>query len=156
MLNGKEGLVTAAEVAVLNANYMAQKLRKIRGFSLPYAEGFPRKHEFVLSASTLAKETGITALQVSKRLLDFGIHSPTIYFPLIVEEAMMTEPTETVSKQELDSMINGFAKVSEEAYAQSDQPRTSPHATSVSRIDEAKANRPRTLQLTWLTKQATD
>jgi glycine dehydrogenase subunit 2 len=155
LLNGMEGLETMAEVAVLNANYMAQKLRKIRGFSLPFAEGVARKHEFVISASTLAKETGVTALHVGKRLLDFGIHSPTVYFPLIVEEAMMVEPTETVSKQELDAMISGFAKISEEAYAQSDLPRTSPHGTSVSRIDEAKANRPRTMQLTWRNRQAT-
>jgi glycine dehydrogenase subunit 2 len=153
-LNGKQGLERAAEVAVLNANYMARKLRKIRGFSLPFAEEVPRKHEFVLSASTLTKETGITALQVAKRLLDFGIHPPTVYFPMIVEEAMMTEPTETVSKQELDAMISGFARISKEAYAQADELRSSPHATSVSRIDEAKANRAKTMQLSWLSKQA--
>jgi glycine dehydrogenase subunit 2 len=152
LLNGKEGLESIAQIAVLNANYMAQKLRTIKGFSLPFAESVPRKHEFVLSASTLAKETGVTALQVGKRLLDFGIHSPTVYFPMIVEEALMTEPTETVSKIELDSMINGFAKISEEAYSGSDQPRTSPHSTSVSRIDEAKANRPKTINLTWRTE----
>jgi glycine dehydrogenase subunit 2 len=156
LLNGKEGLSTAAEVAVLNANYLAQKLRKIKGFSLPLSEKVPRKHEFVLSASTLAKETGITALQVGKRLLDFGLHAPTVYFPLIIEEAMMTEPTETVSKEELDAMISGFTKISQEAYAHSEELRTSPHATSVSRIDEAKANRPKTMQLTWRDKQATN
>jgi glycine dehydrogenase subunit 2 len=149
LLHGKEGLKTASEVSVLNANYMAQKLRKIKGFSLPLGEGVPRKHEFVLSAATLAKETGITALQVGKRLLDFGVHPPTVYFPLIIEEALMTEPTETVSKQELDSMIDAFEKISQEAYAGSDLPRTSPHSTSVTRIDEAKANRPKTMQLTW-------
>ena len=149
LLHGKEGLKTASEVAVLNANYMAQKLCKIKGFSLPFGEGVPRKHEFVLSAATLTKETGVTALQVGKRLLDFGVHPPTVYFPLIVEEAMMTEPTETVSKQELDSMINAFEKISQEAYAGSDLPKTSPHSTSVTRIDEAKANRPKTMQLTW-------
>lgn len=156
LLNGKEGLETAAEVAVLNANYMARKIRNIKGFSLPYAEDVPRKHEFVLSASTLMKETGVTALEVSKRLLDFGTHSPTVYFPLTVQEALMAEPTETVSKQELDAMINGFARISEEAYTGSDQPRSSPHATSVSRIDEAKANRSRTKQLTWRTKQTSN
>lgn len=149
LLHGKEGLETASEVAVINANYMANKLRKIRGFSLPFGEGVPRKHEFVLSASELAKETGVTALQVGKRLLDFGVHPPTVYFPQIVDEAMMMEPTETVSKEELDSMINGFAKISEEAYAKSNEPSTSPHATSVTRIDEAKANRPKTMQITW-------
>jgi glycine dehydrogenase subunit 2 len=149
LVHGKEGLETASEVAVLNSNYMAQKLKKIRGFSLPYAEGVPRKHEFVLSASTLAKETGVTALQVSKRLLDFGVHPPTIYFPLIVEEAMMTEPTETVGKQELDRMIQAFEKISQEAYQKSNEPATSPHSTSVTRIDEARANRPKTMQLNW-------
>jgi len=149
LLHGKEGLVMASEVAVLNANYMAQKLRKVKGFSLPYGEGVPRKHEFVLSASRLAKETGITALQVGKRLLDFGVHPPTVYFPLIVEEAMMAEPTETVSKLELDVMITAFEKISNEAYSNSDQPKTSPHATSVTRIDEARANRPKTMELTW-------
>ena len=149
LLHGKEGLVTASEAAVLNANYLAQKLRKVKGFSLPYAEGVPRKHEFVLSASRLAKETGVTALQVGKRLLDFGIHPPTVYFPLIVEEAMMAEPTETVSRLELDAMVTAFEKISNEAYSNSDQPKTSPHAASVTRIDEAKANRPKTMELTW-------
>lgn len=149
LLHGREGLVTASEAAVLNANYLSQKLRKVKGFSLPYAEGVPRKHEFVLSASTLAKETGVTALQVGKRLLDFGIHPPTVYFPLIVEEAMMAEPTETVSRLELDAMVTAFEKISNEAYSNSDQPKTSPHAASVTRIDEAKANRPKTMELTW-------
>jgi glycine dehydrogenase subunit 2 len=149
LLHGREGLEMASEVAVLNANYMAQKLRKVKGFSLPYAESVPRKHEFVLSASRLAKETGVTALHVGKRLLDFGVHPPTVYFPLIVEEAMMIEPTETVSKLELDAMVTQFEKISNEAYSNSDQPKTSPHATSVTRIDEAKANRPKTLELTW-------
>jgi len=149
LLHGKEGLATASEVAVLNANYLAQKLRRIKGFSLPFGAGVPRKHEFVLSASGLAKETGVTALHVGKRLLDFGIHPPTIYFPMIVEEAMMTEPTETVGKLELDAMVSAFHMISDEAYSNPDQLRSSPHATSVTRIDEAKANRPKTMQLTW-------
>jgi glycine dehydrogenase subunit 2 len=149
LLHGKEGLKTASEVAVMNANYMANKLRKIRGYSLPFADRVPRKHEFVLSASLLAKETGVSALQVGKRLLDFGVHPPTVYFPLIVEEAMMVEPTETVSKLELDTMIEAFERISQEAYAKSDQPATSPHATTVTRIDEARANRPKTKQLAW-------
>jgi glycine dehydrogenase subunit 2 len=154
LLHGAEGLEAASEVAVLNANYLAQKLRRIRGFSLPLGEGAPRKHEFVLSASQLLKETGVSALQVAKRLLDFGIHPPTVYFPLIVEEAMMVEPTETASKQELDAFINAFQKISDEAYAASDILRTAPHATSVTRIDEAKANRPKTMKLTWRTQSS--
>jgi glycine dehydrogenase subunit 2 len=149
LLNGAEGLEAASDVAVLNANYLAQKLRSVKGFSLPFADRVPRKHEFVLSASQLLKETGVSALQVTKRLLDFGLHPPTVYFPLTVEEAMMIEPTETVSKQELDAMIYAFQEISNEAYAGSDMLKTAPHATSVTRIDEAKANRPKTMKLTW-------
>jgi glycine dehydrogenase subunit 2 len=152
LLHGAEGLEAASEVAVLNANYLAQKLRKVKGFSLPFDDGtVPRKHEFVLSASQLLKETGVSAQQVAKRLLDFGVHPPTVNFPLIVEEAMMIEPTETVSKQELDTMTKAFLQISDEAYSRSDLLKTAPHATSVTRIDEAKANRPKTMKLTWRT-----
>jgi glycine dehydrogenase subunit 2 len=154
LLHGAEGLEAASEVAVLNANYLAQKLRRIRGFSLPLGEGVPRKHEFVLSAAQLLKETGVSALQVAKRLLDFGVHPPTVYFPLIVEEAMMIEPTETVSKLELDNMIRVFQQISDEAYSRSDMLKTFPHATTVTRIDEAKANRPGTMKLTWRKRTA--
>ena len=154
LLHGAKGLEAASEVAVMNSNYLAQKLRTVKGFSLPFAQSAPRKHEFVLSASQLLKETGVSALQVAKRLLDFGVHPPTVYFPLIVQEAMMIEPTETVSKQELDAMIRAFQEISKEAYAGSEQLKTAPHATSVTRIDEAKANRPKTLRLTWRTPAA--
>jgi glycine dehydrogenase subunit 2 len=154
LLHGAEGLEAASEVAVLNANYLAQKLRRIKGFSLPLGEGVPRKHEFVLSAAQLLKETGVSALQVAKRLLDFGIHPPTVYFPLTLEEAMMIEPTETVSKLELEKMIRAFQQISDEAYSNSDILKTAPHATSVARIDEAGANRPKTMKLTWRTRTA--
>jgi glycine dehydrogenase subunit 2 len=149
LLHGAEGLETASDVAVLNANYLARKLRSIRGFSLPLATDVPRKHEFVLSASQLLKETGVSAMQVAKRLLDFGVHPPTVYFPLIVDEAMMVEPTETVSKMELDKIVRAFQQISEEAYSNSEMLKNAPHATSVTRIDEAKANRPKTMRLTW-------
>jgi glycine dehydrogenase subunit 2 len=149
LLHGRDGLETVSEIAVLNSNYLASKLRKIRGFELPYADKLPRKHEFVISASKLLKETGISALLVGKRLLDFGVHPPTIYFPVIVEEAMLIEPTETVSKRELDSVVLAFQKISDECYAKSETLVTSPHSTSVTRIDEARASRPKTMQLTW-------
>ena len=149
LLHGAEGLEAASEVAVLNANYLAQKLRRIRGFSLPFGDGVPRKHEFVLSASQLLKETGVSALQVAKRLLDFGVHPPTVYFPLTVKEAMMIEPTETVSKLELDNLIRVFQQISDEAYSRCSTLETFPRATTVTRIDEAKANRPKTMKLTW-------
>jgi glycine dehydrogenase subunit 2 len=149
LLHGRDGLETASEVAVLNSNYLAKKINSIRGFNMPFGEGVPRKHEFIVSASQLARETGVNALQVGKRLLDYGIHPPTVYFPMIVEEAMMTEPTETVSKRELDFVANTFQEISDESYSKSTHPATSPHSTSVTRIDEARANRPKTMQLTW-------
>ena len=149
LLHGKEGLETLSEIAVLNSNYLARKLTGIRGFTLPFANHVPRKHEFVISASELVKDTGITALQVGKRLMDFGIHPPTVYFPMIVEEAMMTEPTETVSKEELDNMARAVQQISDECYANSSDLKTSPHSTTATRIDEARANRPKTMQLTW-------
>jgi glycine dehydrogenase subunit 2 len=151
LLHGSEGLETVSDIAVLNSNYLAQKLGRLKGFTLPYADKAPRKHEFVISASRLAKDTGITALQVSKRLLDFGIHPPTIYFPMIVDEAMMIEPTESVSKQELDNIVHVFNEISNECYSRSREPATSPHSTTVTRIDEARASHPKTMQLTWKT-----
>jgi len=152
LLHGKDGLQTISEIAVLNSNYLAVKLSRIRGFELPYGNRILGKHEFVLSASKLLKETGVSALQVGKRLLDMGIHPPTIYFPTIVDEAMLIEPTETVSKRELDAVVSAFQKISDECYAKSEAIATSPHSTTVTRIDEAKASRPKTMQLTWRTK----
>jgi glycine dehydrogenase subunit 2 len=149
LLHGKEGLEAVSEVAVLNSNYLASKISNIRGFTLPYAKGIPRKHEFVISASQLAKETGVTALHVAKRLLDYGIHPPTVYFPMIVEEALMMEPTETVSKYEMDNVVNALQEISRQSYSETTRPITSPNSTSVTRIDEARANRPKTMQLTW-------
>jgi glycine dehydrogenase subunit 2 len=149
LLHGSDGLQTVSEIAVLNSNYLAAKLSKIRGFELPYGNRIPRKHEFVISASKLFKETGVSAMHVAKRLLDLGIHPPTIYFPTIVEEAMLIEPTETVSKRDLDSIVSAFQKISDECYANSETLVTSPHSTTVTRIDEAKASRPKTMRLTW-------
>jgi glycine dehydrogenase subunit 2 len=149
LLHGRDGLETVAEIAVLNSNYLAAKLSKIRGFDLPYGNRIPRKHEFVISASKLFKETGVSAMQVAKRFLDLGIHPPTIYFPTIVEEAMLIEPTETLSKRELDAIVSAFQKISDECYANSGTIVTSPQSTTVTRIDEAKASRRKTMQLTW-------
>lgn len=148
LMMGREGLEEISDVSVLNANYLAKKLSQIRGLELPFPERL-RKHEFVLSASKMARETGVTAAHLSKRLLDFGIHAPTVYFPLIVDEAMMIEPTETVSKQELDKTVMAFSKASAEAYANPDVVRDAPKNTAVTRIDEARASHPKTMQLTW-------
>src|SRR3990170_3335679 len=117
---GAEGLEEAAEISVLNANYLVKRLREIRGFELPYAEGRPRKHECVFSAKPMFKETGVRAMDVAKRILDFGMHSPTTYFPLIVDEALMIEPTESVEKEELDRFVDVLKKISTEAYSNPD------------------------------------
>jgi len=151
LMMGRDGLEEVAEVSVLNANYLARKLGQVRGLELPFSHRV-RKHEFVLSAARMANETGVTAAHLSKRLLDFGIHAPTVYFPLIVDEAMMIEPTETVSKQELDELIAAFSKASAEAYTNPDLVRESPKGTAVTRIDEARASHPKTMQLTWKQK----
>jgi glycine dehydrogenase subunit 2 len=146
---GREGLEEAAEVSVLNANYLVKKLKEIKGLTIPYNGDKPRKHECVFSAKLLKNETGVSALNVAKRLLDYGIHAPTIYFPQIVEEALMIEPTETVEKEELDRFVEAMRKISEEAYANANVVLTAPHNTAVSRLDEVKASHPRTMALSW-------
>ena len=148
LMMGRDGLEEVAELSVLNANYLAKKLGQVRGLELPFPHKV-RKHEFVLSAARMAAETGVTAAHLSKRLLDFGIHAPTIYFPLIIEEALMIEPTETVSKQELDEFTLAFSKAGAEAYTNPGVVRDSPRSTAVTRIDEARASHPKTMQLTW-------
>jgi glycine dehydrogenase subunit 2 len=148
LLMGRDGLEEVADICVLNANYLAKKLSQIRGLELPFPHKV-RKHEFVLSAAKMARETGVTAAHLSKRLLDFGIHAPTVYFPLIVDEAMMIEPTETVSKKQLDEAVTAFSKASAEAYSNPDTVRNAPSNTAVTRIDEARASHPKTMRLTW-------
>ncbi len=149
LIMGAEGLEKASEISVLNANFLARKLSEIRGFSLPYGKDKPRKHEFVLSCSDLKHETGVTARNVSKRLLDYGIHAPTIYFPLIVKEALMIEPTESESIESLKEFVNVFAEISNEAYMKPELVLDAPHNTSVSLVDEAAASHPKTMCLSW-------
>jgi glycine dehydrogenase subunit 2 len=146
---GGEGLEEAAEVSVLNANYLIRKLSEIRGFELPYAKGRPRKHECVFSARLLYKETGVRASDIAKRLLDYGLHSPTMYFPLIVDEALMIEPTESMEKEELDRFVEALRKISEEAYSNPDLVKNAPYNAAVTRLDEVKASHPKTMTLSW-------
>jgi len=108
---GIEGLKRVSEIAVLNANYLAKKIDGIKGFDLPYREKKFRKHECVISCLQLKVDTGVGAREVAKRMMDFGIHPPTIYFPLIVEEALMIEPTETETLEELDMIIDVLIKI---------------------------------------------
>ncbi len=146
---GGRGLKRASEIAVLNANYVAQNVCKIRGFTLPYSKNAPRMHECVISAKELEKETGVSAMNVAKRLLDFGIHAPTIYFPLIVDEALMIEPTESETKEDLDHFINALQKISKEAYSNPEIVKNAPHSAAIRLLDEYRAAHPKTLTLTW-------
>ena len=134
---GRDGLREASEIAVLNANYLAQRLKGTRGYELPHKE--LRKHEVVFSAEPMKKETGVKALDVAKRLLDFGMHAPTIYFPLIVHEALMIEPTETVSREELDAYVEALKRISEEAYSNPEVVKGAPHNATIKRVDDVLA-----------------
>ncbi len=134
---GAEGLRQVAETAVLNANYLLARLRE--HFDVPY----PRlcKHEFVLSGARQRKLYGVTTRDMAKRILDYGFHAPTVYFPLIVDEAIMIEPTETESKRTLDEFTDALAAVAREARDAPDVVRTAPHTTPVRRLDEVRAAR---------------
>ncbi|WP_374019291.1 aminomethyl-transferring glycine dehydrogenase subunit GcvPB [Paenibacillus thiaminolyticus] len=133
---GPDGLRRVSECAVLNANYMMHRLAPY--FEVPYP-GIC-KHEFVISGSGL-KQYGVRTLDVAKRLLDFGFHPPTIYFPLNVEECMMIEPTETESKETLDTFIDTMIQIAKEAEEQPDLLLNAPHQTDVRRLDETLAAR---------------
>ena len=133
---GPDGLKAATEYAVLNANYMMRKLAPF--FDLPFDRHC--KHEFVLSGKR-QKKMGVRTLDMAKRLLDFGYHPPTIYFPLNVEECMMFEPTETESKETLDSFIETMIVIAKEAEENPEVVQEAPHTTIVKRLDETKAAR---------------
>ncbi len=144
---GPDGLKAVAETAVLNTNYVLSKVLARSKFELPFSR--KRKHEFVLSAKRINEQTGVRALDIGKRMLDFGLHSPTVYFPQIVDEAMMVEAPETESLRDLDELVEAFLEAAKEAETDPDRLRSSPHNTSVGRIDEVKASHPKTLTLKW-------
>ncbi|MGD2142531.1 MAG: aminomethyl-transferring glycine dehydrogenase subunit GcvPB [Candidatus Bathyarchaeota archaeon] len=146
---GGEGLKEASEISVLNSNYIAAKLKEVKGYSLPFAEGKPRMHELVLSAQQMDEETGVRALNVSKKLLDYGLHAPTTYFPLIVPEALMIEPTENEPLETLDEFIEAMKEISDLAYTNPEEVLKAPSNTAVGRLDEARAAHPRTICLSW-------
>ena len=133
---GKPGLSAVSENAILNANYLKARLKKM--FDVPH-EGFCM-HEFVMSARR-QKKKGVKALDIAKRLLDFGVYAPTIYFPLIVEEAMMIEPTETESKETLDAFVKILEDIEKEIEENPQKVLDAPHTTPVFRIDEVQAAR---------------
>lgn len=138
---GAKGLKQVAENAVLNANYMKEKLKQY--YKLPYDSTC--KHEFVLSDEEMPNE--VTTNDIAKRLLDYGFHPPTVYFPLIVHGAIMIEPNETEGKEMLDNFIDIMIKIKDEAYSDPEIVKTAPHTTAVKRVDVVKAARE--LNLRW-------
>jgi glycine dehydrogenase subunit 2 len=135
-VHGPDGLRAISENAVLNANYLMHKLKDV--YDLPFDRIC--MHEFVLSGKR-QKTKGVKTLDIAKRLLDYGYHSPTIYFPLIVEEAIMIEPTETESKTTLDEFVQTMHKIAQEAEQEPELVKNAPYNTPVVRLDETTAAR---------------
>ncbi|NTU68436.1 MAG: aminomethyl-transferring glycine dehydrogenase subunit GcvPB [Chlorobiaceae bacterium] len=134
---GAEGLKRVSENAIINANYLLGRL--LDHYSLPYPK--PVMHEFCLSGDRQKKEHHVRTLDIAKRLLDYGYHAPTIYFPLIVSEALMIEPTETETKETLDAFADALIAIAEEAASNPEKVLSAPVTTPVKRLDEAQASR---------------
>ncbi|MEO8627794.1 MAG: aminomethyl-transferring glycine dehydrogenase subunit GcvPB [Betaproteobacteria bacterium] len=144
-LLGREGMPRVADYAALNANYLLHELRRA-GFEV----AFPKRrasHEFVITLSALKAQTGVTAMDFAKRLLDKGFHAPTTYFPLLVPECLLIEPTETESKLTLDAFVIAMKEILGEAKTSPELVKTAPHTTPVRRLDDVLAAR--TLDLRW-------
>jgi glycine dehydrogenase subunit 2 len=135
--HGGSGLRQVSDDAVLAANYLKHLVAA--AYEIPYDR--PCKHEFVASAAALRKRTGVRTLDIAKRLIDYGFHPPTIYFPLIVDEAMLIEPTETESVETLDAFAAALVAIAAEAESNPDLVRGAPHSAPVRRLDEATAAR---------------
>jgi len=136
LANGPEGLKQTTEVAVLNANYIRAKLQDV--YALPYKS--PSLHEVVFSDGKQAKH-GVGAWDIAKRLIDYGFHPPTVYFPLIVSGALMIEPTETEGREELDAFVEAMLAIAREAETNPELVKSAPHTTRIGRVDEASAAR---------------
>jgi len=142
---GAEGMHRVADFATLNANYLMAELQKVG-----YVIAFPQRrasHEFIVSAKELKEATGVSAMDIAKRLLDKGFHSPTTYFPMLVAECLLIEPTETESKEVLDSFVAAMKEIREEAHADAAMVKGAPYTQPVRRLDDVKAARE--LDLTW-------
>jgi glycine dehydrogenase subunit 2 len=144
---GPDGLLHVSQSAILNANYLKHEL------SSDYEIAYPQtcQHEFIATAEKQKEESGVTATDIAKRLLDFGMYAPTIYFPLIVHEAMMIEPTETETRETLDYFVSTMRHIAEEARTDPDVVKTAPHTTPIGRLDQALAARKPNLR--WLPGQ---
>jgi glycine dehydrogenase subunit 2 len=144
-LLGRGGMHRVGEYATLNANYMAKELSKA-GFTLAYPER-RATHEFIVTLSREAKELGVNAMDFAKRLLDYGYHAPTTYFPLLVPECLLIEPTETESREEMDGFIAAMTSILEEARTTPELVKNAPFTMPVKRLDDVKAARE--LNLAW-------
>jgi glycine dehydrogenase subunit 2 len=146
---GGEGLRETAIQSVINTNYFIALMRDAKGYELPYDPSKPRKHELVISAKPLHRETGVGAGDIAKALLDRGLHAPTIYFPLIVEEALMIEFTESEPRREIENYANALKEIARKAYEEPEQVKSAPRNTAVGRLDDVYANHPRTVTPTY-------
>jgi glycine dehydrogenase subunit 2 len=142
---GAEGMHRVAEFATLNANYLMAELKKV-GFDLAFPDR-RASHEFIVTLKGMKEQTGITAMDVAKRLLDKGFHAPTTYFPLLVPECLLIEPSETESKETLDAFVAAMKEILQEAHHSPMLVKNAPHTTPVRRLDDVKAARE--LDLVW-------
>jgi glycine dehydrogenase subunit 2 len=136
---GREGMHRVGEFATLNANYLFARLQQV-GYDAPYP-GRRASHEFILTLKRQSQEYGVTAMDVAKRLLDLGFHAPTTYFPLLISECLLIEPTETESKQTLDAFIDAMAQILREAREDPELLHNAPQRMPVRRLDDVRAAR---------------
>jgi glycine dehydrogenase subunit 2 len=144
-LLGREGMSQVGEFATLNANYMLARL-KAAGFEAAYPNR-RASHEFIVTLKKQARELEVTAMDFAKRLLDHGFHAPTTYFPLLVPECLLIEPTETESKEALDAFIAALVHIQKEAEEEPEHVKAAPHTMPVRRLDDVRAAKQ--LDLTW-------
>ena len=142
---GRRGMQRVAEFSTLNANYLQARLRQA-GFELAYP-GRRASHEFIVTLKPQARHLGVTAMDFAKRLLDYGYHAPTTYFPLLVPECLLIEPTETESKEELDGFVEAMIAIEREAESDPEKLKGAPYTTPVRRLDDVRAARH--LDLRW-------
>ncbi|MEM2633923.1 MAG: aminomethyl-transferring glycine dehydrogenase subunit GcvPB [Nitrososphaerales archaeon] len=147
LMMGVNGLREISNQAVLASNYLLSKLNSI--YELPYSKNIPRKHEFVVSAKPIQMKTGVRTIDIAKSILDSSFHAPTIYFPLIVDEALMIEPTETEPMENLDEYAKVLNEIALQVKEDPQKILNAPINTSIKRLDEVKASHPLTMKLNW-------
>ena len=142
---GRAGMQRVAEFASLNANYMSARMQRA-GFDAAYPER-RASHEFIITMKRQTRDLGVNAMDFAKRLLDFGYHAPTTYFPMLVPECLLIEPTETEAKEDLDAFIAAMVAIQNEAETDAAKVKSAPHTLPVRRLDDVRAAKQ--LDLTW-------